>query len=473
MDPVRALIAFLRGWGLVAALLFVGCFYLLPAQAQFPAERLTSWGSNPGQLFFDYGECIGGVHDCGPAAIGAYNGASGTSYTYAGNQSGCSMARFFGLWTVYGQVLPDPPTPVLCVAENRVCPPGSFKDTASPPQCHCEAGLVETGVPFAMWENACTPSDGCPIAGGPNPYAGTMISGSGSTPSTLCYLGCEFDYSSAVGMPLANSWSAWVGQGLGQQCSAGTGQDDPAGCPTAQCPGEVNGSTVCVPCSATPGTTTTTKGEATTTTTNNDSTGAPTGSSTTQQESTTTTSGGQSTTTTTTTTTNFDASGNPTGSSTTVTTDTGGDDFCKKHPTSSICMNSTFSGSCESSFACQGDAAQCAAARAINELNCQFQPDGSTVADVLASSGLDTAEDDWKTAQQGNAFDLSNLLEFDTRSVSPANCPGPYTFTLPASMGGQEIGISMEFMCDIAGVVGIFLLLGATVLSVRIVAEGF
>jgi hypothetical protein len=154
-----------------------------------------------------------------------------------------------------------------------------------------------------------------------------------------------------------------------------------------------------------------------------------------------------------------------------TTTKTGDDplkDLCENEPSNALCSKSSFSGACTAGFTCEGDAAQCAAAKAVNELNCQFEPQEYTAADMLTAAGLTDAEATWKS-QQNEETNIGGMLDFVSRSVPVAACPGPYTFTLPALYNmTAPVEISMDFICEIAEVVGNFLFLGACIMALRI-----
>lgn len=225
--------------------------------------------------------------------------------------------------------------------------------------------------------------------------------------------------------------------------------------PPGTCPGEVNGVTVNVPCSRTE-----TKG--TKTTTEND--GA--GNTTTKSESKTTSctaAGSCSTTVTTTTTVN---GGTP--STTTKTTEESKGQFCANNPGSKECGDgdgSAFGGSCDAGFKCEGDAVQCATARAVNDNLCKleevFEMDAATrglVDSVLAGTWTDNPRDN---PQQINVGTFNQSNPFGT------SCPGDVT----AQMGAFTLTIPLASMCGWLQIIGNMLvavsLLGATLFIFR------
>lgn len=155
-------------------------------------------------------------------------------------------------------------------------------------------------------------------------------------------------------------------------------------CETGKCPGTINGVNVCVPC-----------GDFSSAKTTDKETNKPDGTIENETTSSKTTCiGDKCTTEKTTTKTDLDASGTVTGTGTTTEkTEQSKGDYCKENPNDAQCKDErgSFSGSCESSFVCEGDAVQCAQARAAQELHCTAKklPDGvGDVAGALLDAGI-------------------------------------------------------------------------------------
>jgi len=139
-------------------------------------------------------------------------------------------------------------------------------------------------------------------------------------------------------------------------------------CPAGQCPGTVNGTSLCVPCSNTKQTTDTTTN---TSTTNTNTSGQSTTTSTNQNtQKQTSCTGDKCTTTTTTTTKNPDG----TTKAETTTQEQPKQDYCKENPNAPACKGSVWGGTC-GQFVCDGDAVQCATAQAVWKQNCEMQVD--------------------------------------------------------------------------------------------------
>lgn len=181
-------------------------------------------------------------------------------------------------------------------------------------------------------------------------------------------------------------------------------------CTAGTCPGTVNGQSVCLPCDKSKETGTTTKTESSSTTASGasspSSSGTSSGSTTTKTEC----SGGQCKTTTTTTSTGAD------GTTTDKTTETTQphSDYCTDNPKAEVCKGteSSWGGTCEA-FTCDGDAIQCAQAKAGWELACALKVDeGDPLIAVgqQATSAGDRPADHPANDENSVAVDLSSRL---------------------------------------------------------------
>lgn len=212
-----------------------------------------------------------------------------------------------------------------------------------------------------------------------------------------CNQGCSMVLSSGWYDKTANTtWGTW--NQTGSSCTAGTPSvltsNDPKveaakQCASGTCPGTVNGQSVCVPCDKTKQTESTSSSTSASTT----ASGATSSTTITGSESGTTRTeckDGQCTTTTTTTTTG--ANGDKTDKTTTTTEPQS--DYCTRNPKADVCKGteSSWGGSCESGFTCDGDAVQCAQARASYELRCKITETDSEVIgkyNALKAEGLE------------------------------------------------------------------------------------
>lgn len=231
------------------------------------------------------------------------------------------------------------------------------------------------------------------------------------------------------------------------------------------CPGTVNGTQVWVPCSrtATASTTvdTSTSTAGITTDTNTVCDKGPSGQLNGNAD-------GTCTTTTVTTTTNPDGT---TKTNSNITQQPLGD-YCKTNPSDSACKSSqasSFGGSCDGSFTCEGDAATCAIARATNQTQCAMAK-LNTVDDTLKNIGQ-TATDG--SSPQGTGHPRDNKT---TLSVGSFNTTNPYGGTCPAdtTLGAGPISVTIPFssICGVLQMMGSILVALTLLASARFVVGG-
>lgn len=258
--------------------------------------------------------------------------------------------------------------------------------------CNCPAGKYPTQAGTACFGAigaACELLTGKPVyLSGPGKVGPGAAACDGGTSCAAVFTGFTVNVKNNA----TGQWStAGDGTYTGATCTPGPNTDFE----TTNCPGgtvgEINGTTVCVPydpnrnviestrsTTSTGSVTTSTPGGGTTTTTTTDAT-----------TKTTSCSGGTCTTTTTSTRVNAD------GTTTTEkkTESQPKDDFCRDNPRNPACKDSSFSGSCNTSFACDGDAVQCAVARATNQSYCEMtktSPESELYGSSKTNSGIQT-----------------------------------------------------------------------------------
>lgn len=211
-------------------------------------------------------------------------------------------------------------------------------------------------------------------------------------------------------------------------------------CAAGTCPGTVNGQSVCLPCDKAKESGTTTKTESSSTTASGASSPSSSGTSSDSTTTKTECSGGQCKTTTTTTSTGAD------GTTTDKTTETTQpqSDYCTDNPKAEVCKGteSTWGGTC-GSFTCDGDAVQCAQAKAGWELACGLKVDETNP--LIGVGQQATAGGDRPSDHPGNqantiALDLSSRLSSAPLFGTSGDCIAdkPFTFmgkgyTLPFS----------------------------------------
>lgn len=323
----------------------------------------------------------------------------------------------------------------MCVGASA-CPAGQTRNAAG--QCAppvCTAGQVITGT---------VPATGLP--------------------TTTCTGGCEATVIQASDGYIKNGQRVVLGSWsqTGQNCTSGTsvtsGTDGATQCKSGTCPGTFNGQQLCLPCSDTNKTTSVTTSSKTTT----NGSGQTTGTSTT----TTTTTQDGSGITTTTSTTEKDGAGNTTGGSTEQDRKEN-DSFCKENPTSPMCKESSWGGSC-GAFTCDGDAVVCAIAKEQHKRNCELDTAAqSTGVMADARDALNGVPD-----PTGNAFrnpQSSSLPSmFNTTDGMAGSCPSPAAF----SVLGVSLSFSYQPMCDLAGLLRPMLIAFALLVGARIALGG-
>lgn len=224
-------------------------------------------------------------------------------------------------------------------------------------------------------------------------------------------------------------WATWPFKSSGGFCKGAadasnvnvdTGEKNtanpaPVPCGQNQCPGTVNGATICVPC----------RGQQEQGPTTAASAPAGAASAGTGSSSTATECNGITCTTTTTT---RDGSGNITG--TAATTDKQ-ENFCKANPQSSLCKQSSFGGSCAATT-CEGDAVACAIAADQYRRNCQWFDDPETTPLKQAGDAAMTGQllPDGHPLKDAATMPMDFGSRIDQMDRLGGGCPQDVTFTL-------------------------------------------
>ena len=328
-----------------------------------------------------------------------------------------------------------------------------------------DAGVASSG-------GSCPVVPSCPAAGTTTTgVTGGFYTGAGSMPATLCISGCTYS-TQGLGVGTSTGWGLEAGKSTGATCTNAPPSTVPPEDPKAKCMiagqgfGTVNGQVVCV------APTTTTAPKTTTTT-------SPGGNSTTNQTTNTTCTGAGSCTTTTTTTTTSGGSGpggTGPGSTTSVPTTTQKDlpksAFCEENPNSSMCKNSSFAGTCGSPPACDGDAVQCAQAKASFETKCllEKEPEGAayTLGKSIAEGGSDSVISPLH-ASQVETRDIASIISSAAgqRTLS-ASCIPSQGFTI----GLGSYSIDTVLFCSFAQIMGYLFVAVASVHAVKMLAGG-
>lgn len=236
---------------------------------------------------------------------------------------------------------------------------------------------------------------------------------------------------------------------------------NPSVCQAGQVPytGTVNGKTVTV-CgtadkSSSTGSTSTSSSGSTTTNNNGTQTTSNT-SGTSGSTSKTTCENGSCTTTTSSTSSSGGGASSPGGTSTsgTETKTEPKEKFCADNPTSPLCKdsNSSFGGGC-GAFQCEGDAVQCATARATQELLCATKvsdSDPALLAGQQAVNGGDRPAWHPRSQADSSTFSLASMLDTAPLFGTTGNCIADKT----VPMLGKTLTIPFSRMCTALELLG-------------------
>lgn len=414
----------------------------------------------------------------------------GSPYTVASfDVNGCrqGISKFYGSgspWISSVTFAQSTPSSGLCsggFGQASIGPYGSAScptnSTLVSGSCICNSGFKEQG-------DSCVPDNGCPDPGHVEGGSGDIYETTSKYPSNaVCLNGCKWSAGGLTPSVCANGkcyyWGPMTASGdtcTGDGGAPSTSDPEPDPVPpgdaqcvaSGKCPGTVNGTKVCVPCSQKEGTT---SESGSTSSESTDSTGAPSGSSgitSTQKETTANCSGGSCNVTTTTTTTAPDGS-------TTTTTETESksqDAFCQLNPSHVVCKGEkegTWGGACAGGFQCTGDAVQCAQAQAAWKAAC-FLDVGESDSDVVKGRQAMAADQSALRAQlgvdgAGESFTLSSLINTDPLFAAGGGCPADQQITLL----GQSMTLSLSQWCSLLQTAGTILQAAAFLAAALIV----
>lgn len=135
-------------------------------------------------------------------------------------------------------------------------------------------------------------------------------------------------------------------------------------------------------------------------------------------------------------------------------------DFCKQNPELQICKKGSFSGACNSSFQCEGDAIQCAVARDQHMRNCQFF-DNETEESKLYGSEKKTTKGKITDLLEGNRTeDISQRLNaVDTFLGGGGSCPADTV----VDVAGHSFSLGWSGVCPYLAMLGNVLVVVASI----------
>lgn len=354
------------------------------------------------------------------------------------------------------------------IVKQSLCSNGSAPDTTKPldqqcpASCSIPAGTLIQGDHYTIVSDTklaagldfCTPATHC------------SITASGRTGGKNLTTG-KWEYQ-FMG-PLKTNGTVCTTNGTGASEPV---KDAPIKCSAGMCTGTVNGVEICVKCV-----------ESDSSTAGKISTTNPDGSKTEVTTTTSVTCDNNSCTTTNnyTTTTTPAGGGTPTTQTKSDSATESKDSYCAKNPTAAECKEnkSSFAGSCDAAFACEGDAVQCAMAKEQHKRNCEIEKSAFAESMRVRAEGVS-----WETPQsEKDAINLNGAknikvdekftLNMQTVASKLTTAGGA---TCPTGQGvdffTNHVEISYEIPCRFATVIRAFVTLAAAFVAFRIFAAG-
>lgn len=409
--------------------------------------------------------------------VGAiYQGSDGTLYSRMGSRvHGCSVDSS---WIQISSYSPGGSSCGYTVQYKKTggCGSGSQYDASSsscvPAVPTCGGGQVLN--PVTQQCQASCPSSGTALPGCYNVPASTFASG---LPSSIIVTGCR--YSVGSGNQFGKTGESSTKYTVCDLVSSGAVQDastpsstGPSPCPKGQVSGQVNGVDVCVK-SASAGTpekpVTESRREKAT-----ETTGTPpnaTTKETTKETQTTSTGGGrvESTTKETTTTTAPDGNGGTTSTTgtKTETKDQDSESFCKENPTSPLCKEGKWGGTC-GAFTCEGDAVQCAMAKEQHQRNCSLFETPTALSELgnQVAGGQDPQSGSVPSPSNASSVNISGVISSAaSERVLSASCVP----TTSISVLGTSVSLDLSSFCDTLAIAGNIVAAIASLIAIRIV----
>ena len=354
---------------------------------------------------------------------------------------------------------------------SSLCSDGSNPDTTKPadqqcanaaPTCSIAAGTVIPGDHYTIVSDTklaagldfCTPATNC------------SLTASGRTGGKNLTTG-KWEYQ-FMG-PLKANGTVCTTNGTGASEPV---KDAPIKCSAGMCSGTVNGVEICVKCAQTDNAT---AGTISTTNSDGSKTEVTTTSSVTCDNNSCTTTNNYTTTTT------PAGGGTPTTQTKSDSSTESKDSYCAKNPTAAECKEnkSSFAGSCDAAFACEGDAVQCAMAKEQHKRNCEIEKSAFAESMRVRAEGVS-----WETPQsEKDAINLNGAknikvdekftLNMQTVASKLTTAGGA---TCPTGQGvdffANHVEISYEIPCRFATVIRAFVTLAAAFVAFRIFAAG-
>lgn len=365
-----------------------------------------------------------------------------TTTNYTNNNGGDAPAP---PQTYYGRIgYSGPAITLICPKQSKM-----FTRANGEKACACDGLSLAQGNKCVQY--TCPPSGSYnaitePDQKVPNAGDGICTGGCGYTPSSW-----------KVGQD-GQIWATWPFKSTGSFCGGDKRTDEPAldsgeknsknpapvPCGLNQCPGQVNGATICVPCKGTkevgPETSASAPAGAS----------SPTGSSAGGTSSSTECNGITCTTTTIT----RDSTGAITGQTDKTEKQ---ESFCKENPQSSLCKQSSFGGTCAATR-CEGDAVMCAIAADQYKRNCQWfdDPAAATLAEAGVANMTGQAQPEGHPGRDATEVAISFANSIDqSDALGGGSCPADVSIPIDVPLvGARQLDIGLSKVCAPLQIVG-------------------
>jgi hypothetical protein len=326
----------------------------------------------------------------------------------------------------------------MALAPIDYCPENSTKAGSV---CACHAGHMPDATGKNCVQYTCPPSGSYSAVTQPD----QKVVNAGDT---ICAGGCgQVPSSWKVGQD-GQIWATWPFKSTGGFCGGDpsgsnplveTGEKNsmnpaPVPCGLNQCPGTVNGATICVPCRGTQE-----QGPSTSASSPEGGASSPAGT-----ETKTECNGVTCTTTTTT----KDSAGNVVGQ---VDKTEKQESFCKENPQSSLCKPSAFGGACAATT-CEGDAVMCAIAADQYKRNCEWfdDPAAAQLATVGTAGMNGQLRPDGHPGNSAESQSVSFSNVIDQTDRLGAGCPADVS----VNVAGKTVSMPLSSMCGNLQLVG-------------------
>jgi hypothetical protein len=143
------------------------------------------------------------------------------------------------------------------------------------------------------------------------------------------------------------------------------------------------------------------------------------------------------------------------------------DDFCRDNPKHPICKDdgdTSFGGSCEGGFTCNGDAAQCAQAKGVYEVKCSLKPLETEAQNPIVLGGIQSM-----TGQNPADHPLKNKTNLSVGTFDQTN---PFSTSCPPDKQIGHLLIPFSILCEPMSYFGYIAVAITLIVAARIVVTG-